>query len=331
MFDIDPDAPETTTENATAVAEPPPETKNLPDRECSKTEHRPVRRRDNFIGNSTNRPVPAVIDFFGDKLVALAHNGEVVVQLKSLCDSLEVSYCNQYTKIRNAGTEDKFGVRHIIAYMPGNPRPNRYTFMTGRGMLYWLLTLKPGKVTDSKRDKIIRYQTEALDVLERHFFGDKRPTPAEPQLVPAPRNGFVETVPSDDPIVGALNMLIGIRQQQLADQQRITGIEADVKGVQSRIGDIEGTLNDNLRRLNSIEGRLEQPVPLQSAPEPWYSVGDYLRRVGREMSESDRFKAGGDLFDMMADRGLKIRVRQMRGYKQNTYPLPILKEYFGDE
>ena len=324
MFDaFDPDAPAATVDQLSA-------SQNLSVDECGLKPHLQPAPRSNRKGNTTNRPEPAIIDVFGDKVVALTHNGEVLVQLKNLCDNLGVSYSTQYHKFAKIDDLDTFGVRHIVVYMDGAPRPQRYTFLTGRGMLGWLMTINPSRVDPEKRAKIVRYRTEALDVLERHFFGDRRPVPVDPR--PTRAEPAVAQPAGDDPITGILNTMLRIRESQLMDQRRLDGIEADVRGVRDRIGDIEGAVNDATRRLLSVEAKVADPIALKPAPEPWFTVGEYCRKVGLNLNDTQRFEAGGGLHDLMAERGVRVKRRKTGGgYSVATYPLPILKEFFRGE
>ena len=275
-----------------------------------------------------SRPLTSRVPFLTDTIHAVADDGAVWVHFASLCTNLGLAYHSQYVKMRRCpGVE----TRNITVRLDAGRRPANYVFLSGRGMLAWLMSIRPSRVKPELRDKIERYQTEALDVLERHFFGTTRPTPAvvEPARVPSVPNGFVDVRESaGDIVTDMLNAMLAARRSQLETERRLAGAETDIRGIAARIADVEGAVGDVDRRLSNVEAT---PVPLQAAPEPWFTVGEYLRRTKRELPEREKIQAGGQLHDKMADLGVSIRRKVSNsGYWQNTYPLPVLKEHFGD-
>lgn len=277
--------------------------------------------------NTRNRPTPDRVPFLSDVITARADDGKVWVLFKELCDHLGLDYASQYSKIRKPG---EYEVRKITLWLGSDRSARSCLMLSGKSMLKWLMSINPGKVAPEKRPKLQLFQTEALDHLERHFFGDRRPVRVEPR--PTRAEPAVAQPAGDDPITGILNTMLRIRECQLADQRRLDDIEADVRGVRDRIGDIEGAVNDATRRLLSVEAKVADPIALKPAPEPWMTVGEFCRTAGLNLTDNERFEAGGGLHDLMAERGLKIKRKASRhGYSQNTYPLPVLKDYFRGE
>lgn len=202
------------------------------------------------------------IDFYGDELIAMrTDDGTIWVPIRHLCDALGVERTAQMRRIerdpvlnaelRNAPVTLPDGRTFEMACLP-------LKYVRG-----WLFGINTNRVKEEIRDKLIQYQREVIEIIDRHF---GRPIPADSL---------------DETMMEAMRDN-AIKQAQLwealiAEQRRLRAAEAYLAEVDDRLGDHDRTLWAHERALNELRSlqqeqsqtltRLSDTVRLLPAPE----------------------------------------------------------------
>jgi hypothetical protein len=116
------------------------------------------------------------VDFHGDVIEAVHDDGKVMVSLNRCCDIFGIKSSSQHTKLKKLS----WATLSIIDMQVSSDDQSRsYVMMDLGTFAQWLVTINSGKVRPELRGKLERYQREARDALERHFFGrrDHNPNP----------------------------------------------------------------------------------------------------------------------------------------------------------
>lgn len=125
-----------------------------------------------------------LVDFHGDTLTAiLGENGKVYVPFREPCENLGVSFAAQTVKLKKA----RWARVAIIEMRDTKGRMQKQLCLELDCLPMWLATINEGKVAGPIREKLIRYQCDARDVLAAHFLGTAKTEPARPTLAPYQR------------------------------------------------------------------------------------------------------------------------------------------------
>lgn len=109
----------------------------------------------------------------GTELEAGMVDGIVHVGIRRLCDALEIDHSSQLAKLR----EMPAATVVIIPMVAADGKTREIACIDLRSVPIWLASINPGKVGDHVREKLIRFQREAADVLADHFLGPRGGTP----------------------------------------------------------------------------------------------------------------------------------------------------------
>ena len=111
----------------------------------------------------------AIIDFYGDELVAIANDNGKYVAIKPICDSLGLGWSSQLKRLKR---DTILSENTIMMTTPFNPNGQEMvgleiTFVNG-----WLLSIDESRVKDDfVKEKVLRYKRECYKVLFEHFNG----------------------------------------------------------------------------------------------------------------------------------------------------------------
>lgn len=106
-----------------------------------------------------------LIPFHGGTLTYLERDGVPYTALKLISDRLGLSWPAQYRKVCTEPT--RWGYCSIA--IPSTGGEQETICLPVNRVAMWLASVSPRKVKPELRDALIRYQTEAADVLDRHF------------------------------------------------------------------------------------------------------------------------------------------------------------------
>jgi hypothetical protein len=117
------------------------------------------------------------IDFYGDELVAVRdEDGTVWVPVRRLCEALGVSRSGQIERIqRDPVLSDEVRTSRVT-------RPDGRVYemecLPLKFVRAWLFGINATRVKTELRDKLIAYQREVIEVIDRHFSQAPAPTPS---------------------------------------------------------------------------------------------------------------------------------------------------------
>lgn len=154
------------------------------------------------------------IEFQGQEIEAIFHNGDIWVLTKRICENLEVTTQAQQKKLREHHILSK-GTTKLIVPSKGGDQETQCIKLDFMPM--WLTTIHPKKVSASSKKRLEAYQFESVTVLRDHFLGtpqqDKLPTIAEHLLQQA------------QVMVGQEKKLAELKQQQQSQNKRVVDLE----------------------------------------------------------------------------------------------------------
>lgn len=105
------------------------------------------------------------VPFHGDSIVAVETPEGVYVPVRPICERLGVSRQGQSQRLTRP--DRPWGSKHIM--LPSGGGEQETLCIPVNRVAAWLMLINPAKVHPEHRDALIRYQSEAADVLDRHF------------------------------------------------------------------------------------------------------------------------------------------------------------------
>lgn len=220
---------------------------------------------------------------------------------RPLCERLELQFSAQLKRLKRnhwatVSVMDTVGLdgknREMVTI-------NRKTFSM------WLATLVASRIPDEAvRKRIELYQLEAVDALDRHFFGP-------PQT----------STPSLDPRVVQVELLNSMVRAQVKARQsnhaaKIDGIESDLAITAFRLKRVEA---DSARALLAATGEVGR-----------YALSSWAREQGINLGPSEAKREGRIVKGLCDAAGLKtgtLRRGNGEGYAVCTYPQAILRDW----
>jgi hypothetical protein len=199
----------------------------------------------------SSAPVPAgspyrELQFDGDQLVAVLLDGEgIAVPVRLICQALGIDVASQSERIQSHEVLSR-GLR-VVRVRQGQ-QLRSVAALLHRYIPFWLATISPHQVRDDVRPKLVRYQTELVDILAALFGGDWQPAP----------------LASADPAVAALQQtlaraltdlriareaLLALQQQQDAQGQHLAQQQQHLADHDAQIAQVEGVMDDVLGRI----------------------------------------------------------------------------------
>lgn len=179
------------------------------------------------------------VTFYGDEIIAVqAPTGEVYIPLRQICDFLGVNWSGQRQRIlRDPVLSEELQPCVVVTHTQGQPDQRRELLALRLDYLAgFLFGINAGRVKEKIRDRLIRYQREAYQVLHEAF-QEGRLTAGE---------DFEALLQRADPdVVQAYQMaraVVRLARNQILMETRLTG-----------------RLDDHERRLEEIETTLGDP------------------------------------------------------------------------
>lgn len=187
--------------------------------------------------------IPRELNFYGDNLLAVQGplpSKQIWIQLSKLIESLGLALNDQLDRI-NASEVMREGLRTLPVMTRQGVREALFLRL---GLVpFYLATIQVNRVKPALREKLLRYQREAADVLYAYFLGDFGII--EPGTGLQPAQGLT---PSEQAYEQA-QLLANLARQQVLMEREIGNALEDVTGVrevmslqEERIGQLELTL-----------------------------------------------------------------------------------------
>lgn len=163
-------------------------------------------------------------DFHGDTLAAMkAPDGRPMIVMRRICAALGVSFGTQRNKLQ----KEPWATVFIMNTVGNDGKRRPITVIDRRTLLMWLARINVSKVAPHARPKLIVYQREVADVLDR-VFGEGVP-------------------PSKAPNVADLSQIL----QLMAESQR------QIISLVTRITSVESLAEEAIRRTSGVVTRVE--------------------------------------------------------------------------
>lgn len=232
----------------------------------------------------SSAPVPGgspyrEIQFDGDQIVAVLLEGEgTAVPVRLICRALGLDVASQSERIQAHEVLAR-GLRVVRVRQGSQLRP--VAALLHRFIPFWLATISPHQVDEAVRPKLVRYQTELVDVLAALYSNEWRPA--------APV--------SADPTVAALQQalsqaltdlrltreaLLAIQQQQASQGQQLTEHQERLEGHDAQIAQVEGMIDEVMEQLathTTITGPQQEAISRAIRQ----LAARYRKRTGREI------------------------------------------------
>jgi P22_AR N-terminal domain len=231
-----------------------------------------------------NVPVPAdspyrEIQFDGDQIltVRLEHEG-VAVPVRMMCQVLRLDVTSQSERLQAHEVLSR-GLRIVRVRQGGQLRS--VVALLHRYIPFWLATISPHQVGEDVQPKLVRYQTELVDVLAAIYGGNWQPAPPT----------------SADPAVAALQQalaqaltdlrltreaLLAIQQEQQEQGQQIVDHQEHLGIHDSQIAQFEGMMDDVMERFathTTITGPQQEALSRAIR----HLAARYKKRTGKEI------------------------------------------------
>lgn len=114
------------------------------------------------------------IDFYGDELLATQdETGEVHVALRRMCENLGLDPKSQHEKLKRSA----WATMVMITTVAEDGKQRAMSMLPLRAVPMWLAGIDVERVGAHVREKLVRYQLEAAEVLARHFMPKTAPAP----------------------------------------------------------------------------------------------------------------------------------------------------------
>lgn len=105
------------------------------------------------------------VEFYGDQLMIVNHNGEPYVPMKPVVENMGLAWQSQLYKVGK--NPKRWGITKMV--IPTQSGMQEMVCLPLRKLFGWLATVSPNKVNPDIKDKIIRYQDECDNVLWQYW------------------------------------------------------------------------------------------------------------------------------------------------------------------
>lgn len=114
---------------------------------------------------SQDNPIVISVPFHGDTITAIETPEGVMVAVRPICERLGIDWSRQLRRLKESETHWRGG--HMSTPSAGGAQETYCIPLTR--LAAWLFSINANKVRADLREGLIRYQSEAADVLDRHF------------------------------------------------------------------------------------------------------------------------------------------------------------------
>jgi len=179
------------------------------------------------------------ITFDGDTLPAVVRAGDsIAIPVRTLCDVLGLDVERQSARLREHEVLSQ-GLRVVRIPLGGQLRS--VMAISHKYVAFWLATITPKHVKPELRPKLVRYQTELVDVLAMLYGANMQPT--RPADLPT---DVITTIQAQ--LTAALQD-VRLLREALVSQQQETHVRLDTHD--NQIQALEGLMDDLQQHLSS--------------------------------------------------------------------------------
>ncbi|MCG8352844.1 MAG: hypothetical protein MI924_34200 [Chloroflexales bacterium] len=203
------------------------------------------------MADDTNVPMPArspyrEIQFDGDQIVAVLLEGEgTAVPVRVICQALGLDVASQSERIQAHEVLAR-GLR-IVRIRQGS-QLRSVAALLHRYIPFWLATISPHQVDEAVRPKLVRYQTELVDVLAALYSSEWQPTmqPSSEPAVEALQQALAQALTD---LRLTREALLALQQQQTSQGQQLVEHQERLGSHDAQIAQVEGMMDEVLEQL----------------------------------------------------------------------------------
>lgn len=108
----------------------------------------------------------ATIEFHGQLLITLQHDGQPFAAMKPIVEGMGISWQGQHAKFKT--NPERWGIKEIL--IPSEGGNQETSCLPLRKLPGWLMTIHPNKIKDlAVRERVIMYQNECDDALWQYW------------------------------------------------------------------------------------------------------------------------------------------------------------------
>lgn len=160
--------------------------------------------------NVNSTPVDLVpVPFHGHEIASVCdtRGGEYEIPFRPVCDRLKLAFNGQLERLKR----QHWAVVRVTRTTGADGKFYEMTVVSRKTFAMWLATITASRIKDPEARKLVElYQAEAVDALDRHFFGG------------AP---LATAAPAKDPRLAQLEILTDLVHRQIEQEQRLAAIE----------------------------------------------------------------------------------------------------------
>ncbi len=131
------------------------------------------------------------IDVYGDNVIAIrADDGTIWVPVRYLCDVLGVNYSGQYQRIQRDPVLGE-ALREAPVSLPDG-RSYEMVCLPLKYVRGWLFGINASRVKEEVREKLIQYQREIIEIIDRAFSRSLPPDHLDDAMIKAMRDNAIQ-------------------------------------------------------------------------------------------------------------------------------------------
>lgn len=126
------------------------------------------------LGGMTDAPEVAteLVPFFGSGILAARYQDKIWVCLKRCCEDMGLDVVSQRKRLRR----QPWATEVIMTSVAEDGKQRQMVFIDLKTLGMWVATIESSRCSEQARPLVIKYQLEAAEVLERHFFPQQAAT-----------------------------------------------------------------------------------------------------------------------------------------------------------
>ncbi len=177
------------------------------------------------------------IDFYGESLIAVRDtNGTVWVPVRRLYEAIGVSFQGQLDRIERDPVLQEESQSVSVTLTDG--RTYDMSCLPLKYVRAWLFGINANRVRPEIREKLVQYQREVIEIIDRHFARAADTTTLNERMMEAMRDNALQQAK--------------LWEIMLAEQRRLRAAEEFIQEVDDRVSDHDKILMEHERTLGEI-------------------------------------------------------------------------------
>lgn len=182
------------------------------------------------------------VEFYGETLIALRDTqGTIWLPIRRLCEAIGVNLQGQLDRVERDPVLREESQSVSVTLTDG--RVFEMSCLPLKYVRAWLFGINASRVRPQVRDKLIQYQREVIEIIDRHF---SRPVPTgmDERIMEAMRDNALQQAK--------------LWEVMIEEQRRLRAAEALLQEMDDRLGDHDRQLDDHAHALNELRSLQNQ-------------------------------------------------------------------------